>query len=51
VLYPDSGDGYVLLANDSCPGTEDALKSMAQRLHDAGPHATAAVRPNNQAAF
>jgi len=33
VLYPDAREGYALLANDSCDGTESALKAIAERLH------------------
>ena len=35
VLYPQSQEGYVLLANDACEGTEGALKQIAQQLHAA----------------
>jgi CubicO group peptidase (beta-lactamase class C family) len=33
VLYPQTQEGYVLLANDACEGTEGALKQIAQQLH------------------
>jgi serine-type D-Ala-D-Ala carboxypeptidase/endopeptidase len=33
LLYPDSRDGYVLLANDACAGSESALKGIAMALH------------------
>lgn len=33
VLYPDSGQGFVLLANDTCEGTEGALKDIASDVH------------------
>jgi serine-type D-Ala-D-Ala carboxypeptidase/endopeptidase len=33
VLYPKQHEGFVLLANDACDGTEGALKSMAETLH------------------
>jgi CubicO group peptidase (beta-lactamase class C family) len=33
VLYPDSGQGFVLLANDTCEGTEGALKDIASAVH------------------
>jgi len=35
VLYPQTQEGYVLLANDACEGTEGALKQIAQQLHAA----------------
>ncbi len=35
VLYPQTQEGYVLLANDACEGTEGALKRIAQQLHAA----------------
>lgn len=35
MLYPETAEGYVLLANDSCAGTEQALKAIASRLHGA----------------
>jgi serine-type D-Ala-D-Ala carboxypeptidase/endopeptidase len=35
VIYPDSGDGFVLLANDACEGTEGALKKIAMDVHHA----------------
>lgn len=35
VLYPASGQGFVLLANDACPGTEGALKDIAGTVHAA----------------
>lgn len=34
VLYPDHHEGYVLLANDTCAGTEDALKDIAVAVHE-----------------
>lgn len=33
VLYPDRREGYVLLANDACAGSESALKGIAMALH------------------
>ena len=33
VLYPRQQQGFVLLANDTCAGTESALKNMAQAIH------------------
>lgn len=33
VLYPASAQGFVLLANDACAGTESALKDMAAAVH------------------
>jgi serine-type D-Ala-D-Ala carboxypeptidase/endopeptidase len=33
VLYPDDKDGYVLLANDTCEGSESALKDIATKAH------------------
>lgn len=35
VLYPKTGQGFVLLANDTCPGTEGALKALAMTVHAA----------------
>lgn len=35
VLYPQAQEGYVLLANDACEGTEGTLKQIAQQLHAA----------------
>lgn len=35
VLYPQAREGYVLLANDACEGTEGALEQIAQQLHAA----------------
>ncbi|SEM49737.1 CubicO group peptidase, beta-lactamase class C family [Luteibacter sp. UNCMF331Sha3.1] len=35
VLYPATGQGFVLLANDTCPGTESALKALAMTVHAA----------------
>ena len=35
VLYPQTQEGYVLLSNDACEGTEGALKEIAQQLHAA----------------
>ena len=35
VLYPQTQEGYVLLANDACEGTESTLKQIAQQLHAA----------------
>lgn len=35
VLYPKQQEGFVLLANDTCQGTEGALKAMAEAIeHD-----------------
>ena len=33
VLFPHQHEGYVLLANDTCPGTESALENVAVALH------------------
>ncbi|GLQ90224.1 serine hydrolase domain-containing protein [Dyella flagellata] len=33
VLYPRQHQGFVLLANDTCEGTESALKGIAQSIH------------------
>ncbi|GAB2583650.1 hypothetical protein GCM10027066_26240 [Dyella jejuensis] len=33
VLYPEQHQGFVLLANDTCEGTEGALKAMAMAIH------------------
>lgn len=35
VLYPDTLDGYVLLANDACAGSEGELKGIGMKLHGA----------------
>ena len=35
VLYPAAHEGFVLLANDTCQGTEDALKNIAIEVHQA----------------
>jgi len=35
VLFPGQAEGFALLANDSCEGTESALKSMAMTVHAA----------------
>jgi serine-type D-Ala-D-Ala carboxypeptidase/endopeptidase len=34
VLFPRQQEGYVLLANDACQGTEGALREFALTLHD-----------------
>jgi len=34
VLYPQQHEGFVLLANDTCEGTESALKNMAMAVHE-----------------
>ena len=34
-LYPDQGEGFVLLANDTCEGSESALKRIAMAIHGA----------------
>lgn len=34
VLFPRRQEGYVLLANDACEGTEGALRDFALTLHD-----------------
>jgi serine-type D-Ala-D-Ala carboxypeptidase/endopeptidase len=34
VLFPDDHEGYLLLANDACSGTESALRDLAIRLHE-----------------
>lgn len=33
LLYPQRHEGFVLLANDTCEGTESALKNMAMAIH------------------
>jgi len=33
VLYPAAQEGFVLLANDTCEGTEGALKDIAMEVH------------------
>jgi CubicO group peptidase (beta-lactamase class C family) len=33
VLFPSQHEGYVLLANDACEGTESALRQVALSLH------------------
>ncbi|HWR16862.1 MAG TPA: serine hydrolase domain-containing protein [Terriglobales bacterium] len=33
VLFPDDKEGYVLLANDTCEGTEAAMKDIAIAVH------------------
>ena len=35
VLYPAAQEGFVLLANDTCQGTEGALKDIAMEVHQA----------------
>lgn len=35
VLFPAQNEGFVLLANDTCEGTESALKAMALAVHAA----------------
>ena len=40
VLYPDAQAGFVLLANDTCQGTEGALKDIATEVHQALDSAT-----------
>jgi serine-type D-Ala-D-Ala carboxypeptidase/endopeptidase len=37
VLYPKQHEGFVLLANDACDGTERALKAMAEAVHASDP--------------
>jgi serine-type D-Ala-D-Ala carboxypeptidase/endopeptidase len=37
VLYPNQHEGFVLLANDTCQGTEGALKTMAMSIHAGEP--------------
>ena len=37
VLFPSSREGYVLLANDTCNGTESALKNLAIAFHQRQP--------------
>lgn len=34
VLFPQQQEGYVLLANDACEGTEGALRDFAVAVHD-----------------
>jgi hypothetical protein len=33
LLFPHQHEGYVLLANDACMGTESALADIAMSLH------------------
>lgn len=33
VLYPEQGEGFVLLANDACANTESDLKALAMQIH------------------
>jgi CubicO group peptidase (beta-lactamase class C family) len=33
VLFPAQGEGFALLANDTCEGTESALKTLAVSVH------------------
>jgi hypothetical protein len=33
VLYPKQHEGFVLLANDTCKGSEGALKTIAMSIH------------------
>ena len=40
VLYPDAQEGFVLLANDTCQGTEGGLKDIAMEVHQALDSAT-----------
>lgn len=35
VLFPAQNEGFTLLANDSCEGTESALKALAMAVHAA----------------
>ncbi|MFC5742969.1 serine hydrolase domain-containing protein [Dyella tabacisoli] len=35
LLYPEQHEGFVLLANDTCQGTEGELKAMAMSIHAA----------------
>ena len=35
VLYPDQRQGFVLLSNDACEGSEEQLRQMAMALHAA----------------
>jgi serine-type D-Ala-D-Ala carboxypeptidase/endopeptidase len=34
VLFPRQREGYVLLTNDACEGTEGALRQFAVAIHD-----------------
>jgi hypothetical protein len=34
VLFPSRQEGYVLLTNDACEGTEGALREFALAVHD-----------------
>lgn len=36
VLYPMQHEGFALLANDACEGTESALKALAEAIHQGG---------------
>lgn len=44
VLYPKQHEGFVLLANDTCEGTEGALKTMAEAIHGRGRPASSAAQ-------
>jgi len=41
VLYPKQHEGFALLANDACTGTESALKAMAEAVHQNDPSSKA----------
>ncbi|GLQ99805.1 serine hydrolase domain-containing protein [Dyella mobilis] len=41
VLYPKQHEGFALLANDACTGTESALMAIAQTVHRSGASAKA----------
>ena len=34
VLYPKQHEGFILLANDACDGSEGALKAIAEAVHE-----------------
>lgn len=38
MLYPEQHEGYALFANDSCEGTESALKTFAMSVHENARH-------------
>ncbi|MBD8899790.1 serine hydrolase domain-containing protein [Rhodanobacter sp. DHG33] len=43
VLYPKQHEGFALLANDACEGTEGALKAIAEAVHQNGSPTKTAV--------
>jgi hypothetical protein len=41
VLFPAQGEGFALFANDTCEGTESALKAIAVAVHESTTSSTA----------